>query len=50
VASNTTATVSEMHYTVRCDAASTINYIVSYASVGGTAAQYRLEIELEQLP
>jgi len=50
VSSNTTATVSEAHYTVRCDAASTINYVVSYASVGATAAQYRLDVELEQLP
>jgi len=46
---NTTGTVQTDSYLVRIDAASPITYSTTYASVGGTAMQYRLDVVLERV-
>jgi hypothetical protein len=46
---NTTGTVQSGTLLIRIDAASPVSYATTYASVGATSMQYRLDVLLEQL-
>jgi hypothetical protein len=46
---NTTATTGSLVAIVRADQATNLTYATTYASSGGTAMQYRLDICVEQL-
>jgi hypothetical protein len=46
---NTTGTVQSTSYLVRIDQATPISYATTYASVGGTSMQYRLDVVVEQV-
>ena len=46
---NTTTTVQSGTHLVRIDASSPVSYSTTYASVGATAMQYRLDVVLERV-
>lgn len=47
---NTTTTCETATVFVRADANTAIQYVTSYASVGATAMQYRLDVQAEEVP
>jgi len=49
VTGNTTATTASFSVVVRADEASNVQYATTYASSGGTAMVYRLDVILEQV-
>jgi hypothetical protein len=49
VTGNTTATTASFSVIVRADAATNLQYATTYASSGGTAMVYRLDVVVEQL-
>ena len=49
VTGNTTATTVSFAVVVRADEASNLQYATTYASSGGTAMVYRLDVSVEQL-
>ena len=49
VTGNTTATTISFAVVVRADEASNLQYATTYASSGGTAMVYRLDVSVEQL-
>ncbi len=49
IVGNTTSSVQTNTYLVRIDAASPVTYSTTYASVGGTTMQYRLDLVLERV-
>ena len=50
ITGNTTTRNQSLSVMIRCDNATTITYSTAYASSGGTAMQYRLDIAVEELP
>jgi len=49
ITGNTTATTGSLVAIVRADEATALTYATTYASSGGTAMQYRLDVCVEQL-
>ena len=49
VTGNTTTTIDSQTWLLRSDAAAPITYAITYASVGATAMQYRIDVVVEQL-
>jgi hypothetical protein len=47
---NTTATSQSGTQMIRCDEETNVTYATTYASSGGTAMQYRLDLLVEQIP
>ena len=47
---NTTSTYQTGTFLIRVDSESSVSYLTTYASVGGTPMQYRLNIKLEAVP
>ena len=49
ITGNTTATTGSFMVVVRADAATALTYATTYASSGGTAMVYRLDVVVEQV-
>jgi hypothetical protein len=50
ITGNTTATFRSYTQMVRVDEGTTLKYQTTYASVGGTSMQYRLDVRVEAMP
>lgn len=47
---NTTSIYQQATFIIRVDSETQISYLTTYASVGGTAMQYRLDLRVEAVP